>query len=262
MRTIRVVNGNPIVFLLLCVELCVAIFPREESERHAYIIVSTAGDLSSAARDAVAHGVAFARRGFVLHYFLDVGKPDHGQTSEKDVIIARLKEHNIQSFTISEENALDLDLGLFVSVSHPVDILVAISSHGWISDTSHEYITFKSRRYTDIEIRNWFTPLQNNPLVQVLVLVDTCHSGNMCKFPHRGSSLPPSAHICSISACTDAETDSDDISDEFGLGGGLTTSVMDFLNEDLSETFQINNLYNRCRQRLRCAGRHPQMCWL
>lgn len=251
-------------YLLCLLPVATALFPQPNSLRHAYIIASTSGDLPSAARDVVTYGLVFAQRGFHLHLYLDVS-PSELQSIKRqlgDVIIHQTLD------------TLPSELAAYKSMKGPIDLLVTISSHGWLSGVG-EYIVFQGRQYSNTVISKWFTPLagantlqKNVPgrnispetSLQILILVDTCHSGHMTGFPRGGSQLPSTAKICSISACSDTEQDSDDISDQFGFGGGLTTAVVDFIGA--KESFDINQLYNQCSERVRCNNMHPQMCWL
>ncbi len=243
--------------LLLCVGVHATPFPRPNSNRHAYIIVSSAGNLPSAVRDAVTHGVVWSRRGFALHYYLDVS------TTQREYITTQLNTRHLQATFDSTSKAVEVDIA--GSLRHAtgeaaaVDIVVAIAAHGYRSG-NHNYIIFAGNQITDVNLASWFAPLNALHHVRALALVDTCHSGSMVGFTKTGPTLPTTATVCSLSACSNAESDMDDLSDEFGFGGGLTACVVNNIGFDTP--FEVDALSAACRHRMQAFGTHPQLTWL
>jgi hypothetical protein len=83
-------------------------------------------------------------------------------------------------------------------------------------------------------------PLRSS-YIRVLALIDTCHSGTLLNLPVYTTNFldrvsivgrPELKETCaspivSISACSDAQTSEDDVSSEFGFGGGLISAFLD-----------------------------------
>jgi len=227
------------ILLLLCSVTGTNIFPRPGTQRYAYIIASSAGNLPSASRDVVTYTLLFERLGFEIYYIIEVNAHEYTQ------ITTRLG-HDINIMEISE---VPKRLSQY---SNDVDLAITISCHGFTSGT-HDYIKFKGVVYTNEVLRTWFSQTH----AKTLILVDTCHSGNMCGLDQtrRSESI-----ITSISSCSRSEMDQDDISSEFGFGGGLTTAFADYIGDKTA--FEIDDLYHRCQSRLQNNAMHPQMCWL
>ena len=240
-----------LLLLLLVLSYGTALtFPRPNSERHAFIVCSSAGNLPSAANDAITHAVVWARLGFTLHHYLDVTPPQLTRIAD------RLRQHQLKT-TIHSIEAFQNDLLALTSLHYPIapiDVIVALSSHGYRGN-GHNYILFGGQQITDTQLRSWFMPLTAYSHIRVVAFVDTCHSGSMLGFTKTQATT-----ICSISACNNAESDMDDISTEFGFSGGLTAAVMDTLGN--AESFDVGALYTSCRQRLAAFGTHPQLTGL
>lgn len=236
------------------------IISRPGADKFAYICINTNPGLPSAARDAIAHGITFGKRGFKLNYYFDVNDREY------NTIIAKLRDEKLDLYASRNLDELKVTLAKHAETKKETDIIVAISSHGYREAHIIDYIKFGGKAYMDTTIESWFEPLKSNQLIKCLILVDTCHSAHMCKFPYSGPDLPKEAHICSISACADQQSDMDDISSNFGFGGGLTSAVMDYLDTSSrlngSESFSINDLFIKCNERLLKAGVHPMLCWL
>jgi hypothetical protein len=237
--------------------------PRQNSERHAYIIISTDGNLPSAARDAISHGIAWSRRGFKLHYYLDTS------AIQQATIGSKLTEAKITASISADIKELASELKTHSEAKSPIDIIVAISSHGYVtnpqSSAKDEFIKFKGRQIVNDTLLGWFTPLKGKAHIRCVVFIDTCHSGTMCNFPGTvadNAKLPKDVTVCSISACSVQQFDMDDISVQFGFGGGLTSALMDALGVKTTHSLNIDDIFNAIRTRMKIANIHPQLYWL
>lgn len=228
-------------------------FPREQTKKYAYLVASTAGGLPSALSDAVIHIKIWSRLGFQVTLFLDA----------KDT--AQFRKRCELKVTIESDLATLKDrLQVHATTKEPTDLVLVFGSHGevgarQISGTPQQKIVFDEKTYSNFELGSWITPLQENTKVRLLGLIDTCHSGYMLDLSKRGLSLPKGVQVCSISACDHLQMDSDDISDDFGFGGGLTTKVADFLH-GVTSSFSVQELYDYCRGQLKTV--HPQLSWM
>lgn len=217
--------------------------PRPDAERVAYIVASTQGNLPSASRDVFSYTSTFSRLNFTINHILDTSDR---LTSDRRML--DLQANRLSSLDALKDALLDIS-----KVEHPLDLIITLSSHGWCGG----YIRFKQDTYRRNTFREWLAPLKNNKYVNGLILVDTCYSGTLIGLT--ASRPTGQAKIASISACNDHERVSDDISDLFGFGGGLTSCVMDYLKD---KTLTVEDLYLYCRRRLQRQGIHPQLRWL
>lgn len=214
---------------------------------HAFIIASTSGNLYSASRDAITYGALWSKYNFTLHYYLDV------TVQEKISIETNLHKRGL-NYTYGNIENIQQD----ISNCSTCNKIVSISSHGYISGSTN-YITLKGKRYTSHDVTSWF---QNNDQGKTLILVDTCHSGSMIKLSHgEYTAQANTAKVCSISACSDNELDMDDISTNFGYGGGLTSAIADLIGETAIADINISDIYTSCCKRLICLNQHPKLCW-
>ena len=234
------------LYLLLSLFFIAEAFPRSNVGLEAHIVASSAGNLPSASYDAIAIGTTFQRRGFKLHFYLDVTQQQLSKITK--------------TFPTATYHANLDDLKGFDRENYtPTDYLITVSSHAY-KGRSGTYIQFKGVTYPATNIAQWITPLSSQD--RVLMLIDTCHSGNFLNLPHVDSEMK-NAIVCTISACSSHQMNSDDISTKYGFGGGLTTSVLDYISTiDDKDEIKVHDLYSYCHKRLRCAGVNPQMCWL
>ncbi|CAH6418864.1 Hypothetical protein POVN_LOCUS588 [uncultured virus] len=216
--------------------------------REAHLIASSADGLPSAARDVVAYSTLFGRRGFTLYCYLDV------TPVEANRIATLLRNFNVHIET--DLILLPQRLALLAYRKVPTDVVVTISSHGYWS--GQNYIRFKGKQLPSITFTAWLTPLASNLDVHALVLIDTCHSGMMCNLPLASTNQGGEGRLHAIAACSNVESDRDDLSTEFGFGGGLTSSVADYLGTNTA-AFDIKALYTACLTRLRKNAMTPQL---
>lgn len=205
------------------------VIPHTDSkERVAYIIASSSGNLPSAARDVTTYYDIFTRMGFSVEMILDVS-PKELQTIRTHI----------------STDTIHTDLNDFPElISHhdvDTDVIVTISGHGY-----DNYIKFNGISYNNQEISTWI----KSSKAHVFVMIDTCHSGNLCPIPSKNRER---IHV--LTACSSSEMDNDDISTEFGFGGGLTASFADYIS--CKNEIDLEQLYEYCRQRLALANQHP-----
>lgn len=135
------------------------------------------------------------------------------------------------------------------SASH--DVLFSLSAHGYSgaaasaasrreeADGQDEYVLVGGVRVFDHEMRDaLYGPMDAG--CTSLCLIDTCRSGTMLDLPFFSinamdfTHVPvehlalPAASFC-ISACSDAESNGEDVSDFGGWGGRLTSQFLDYV---------------------------------
>ena len=225
-----------LLILLLGAAMCQA-FPREGSPKYAYIVASTAGNLPSAARDALTHGVLWSRRGFQLRYYLDFSLQEY-------VTLQRNLQQRGLSATFGEMQLLTQDL----SREEGADIILTISAHGY--QQPYHHIVFKGKR---LEPRHWLNGYHQHPTIKVMAVIDTCHSGPMMGLTRQDGS------ICSLAACRAEQSVMDDLSTEFGFGGGLTSCLADVLG--INPSLDVQTILTRCQARMACTGAQPHLTW-
>lgn len=140
----------------------------------------------------------------------------------------------------------------------PADIFLAISAHGYQEynrdstqvDKLDEYFFFNGSKIIDDLMSEKLSKLHYG--VKMLALIDTCHSETMLdlhQIKHPG--------LISISACGDTQSSMQDISDDYGYGGGLVCAFADYLKENSSnKEIVIKDLYSYVYKRLLNLRQH------
>ena len=83
----------------------------------------------------------------------------------------------------------------------------------------------------------------------MLALIDTCHSETMLDLHHIKH-----PGLVAISACADTQSSMQDISQDFGYGGGLVCAFADYLKD--KDSINIKDLYTNVYKRLLNFGQH------
>jgi len=217
--------------------LLLFIFSLSTSEKHAYIISSSAGDLPSAFHDVMTYSTIMKKIGYTTHYILD------------------LTPNEMKSVDISENVYTNLNVlpQLLSSLTDRDEAIITLSSHGFLSTfDSDYYIKFGNDVYTHSTIMNWIYTSK----AKTLVIIDTCHSGGICPVYLKPKDT---SHITILTSCSESEMDNDDIS-YLGFGGGLTTAIADYIN--IHYVFSLNdidNIYKYCQERLAKMNQHARL---
>jgi hypothetical protein len=172
--------------------------------------------------------------------------------------LARIVKCNIEY--ISSNNLID-DLS-FAIKSINNNFILCLSSHGYANGDKN-YITWNGIKVTDQQFHDILT---NNihPNLHCLSLIDTCQSGTMLNLNYQTKDLisykPENLsnsilNIVCIGAVDDNEYDQDDISD-FGYGGGLTSSFIDFIHGS-TDLKTIKTFFSYYKNRISQLGHHP-----
>lgn len=138
---------------------------------------------------------------------------------------------------------------------------IMISGHGYQKrddngdekDGLDEYISY----ITDDELYNLLTKIKHK-CKRIVCLTDTCHSGTMFDLDNNKEYN----NIISLSACSDNELSSCDISDVAGFGGSLTVhllSIQNSLEILLTDNFEDikEKIYNPLKDILSLLGQKP-----
>lgn len=142
-------------------------------------------------------------------------------------------------------------------------VLICISGHGYQQfnkeekDSMDEYISFGSGIIKDGILYSLLIEKLKDKCNRVVCLTDTCHSGTMFDIDEKRVGK---RNVFSLSACSDNQLDSCDISN-VGFGGSLTvhlldinTSLRSLLTEDEN---RIKNIVNGLESKLRLLGQKP-----
>lgn len=154
---------------------------------------------------------------------------EHSRLAAKGLISLSLKEPKVEEFSISTLKSL---------LQPHKKIVVSISGHGYSgiqdvneSDNRGEYIQ-ASRIIRDDELFHIF-----NLPSDILILVDTCHSGTMIDLPlvmnsdgsyRQENKNITRGNIISISSVSDSQLSMDSFS-TYGFGGNLISNYIDFV---------------------------------
>jgi hypothetical protein len=149
------------------------------------------------------------------------------------------------------------------------NFILNISSHGYCTGNSHNYINFNGKIINDCDFHDC---LNNNLTINIfcLIFVDTCQSGSMFNLNYKTKNLSnysienmsdSTLNIYCIGAVDDNEYDQDDLS-EFGYGGGLTCALIDYFYE--YKTFDdnlidIKDFFLYYKNRIHKSGKHPTL---
>lgn len=143
------------------------------------------------------------------------------------------------------------------------NFILCLSSHGYANGDKN-YIMWNNHKITDQQFHDILT---NNMLktLHCLSLIDTCQSGTMLNLNYQTKDLvvykPENLsdsilNIVCIGAVDDTEYDQDDISD-FGYGGGLTSSFIDFIHNDANDIKTIKTFFVYYKNRISALNHHP-----
>jgi hypothetical protein len=213
-------------------------FPRQNSKKYSIVICGTSG-LKSAIRDGHSLSTVMSERGF-------------------ETILAIDSESSNSIRTIE---GVTKEIERIKKIGGDIDLFISISAHGYTSGRGSNYFYFGGKKVGRQIMRPWFNGLKY-PNAQVLVLIDTCHSENMVGFQRRepipstatngsGSSGGGGIHGLALAGCRQHQSLSEDTSDRFGYGGGLTSAFLDALGDSKEVTFEM---LKQCQLRLKSFG--------
>lgn len=224
-----------------------------------FIIVINSANLYSSICDAVNLIHLYSEKFVPRNIFVVINNANTTSIIEKKV---NEKVHVTSDVKyITSCNLVD-DLALVIkSISN--NFILCLSSHGYANGDKN-YIIWNGRKITDQQFHDVLT---NNMLktLHCLSLIDTCQSGTMLNLnyqtkdliSYRPENLSDSVlNIVCIGAVDDNEYDQDDISD-FGYGGGLTSSLIDFMHSDTSSTKTIKTFFLYYKNRISVLSHHP-----
>lgn len=223
-------------------------FPRESTKKIQIVICATQG-LASAKRDAYALTTVMQRLGFRTFILID---------SNSD--IAWLKQKFGKNDKIRYMDSMTQVGQIFNFIKkrkEPYDIFVSISGHGFLGAGS-SYFIFAGQTIDKNVMRPWYVGLENTKH-HVFTLIDTCHSGNMVGFQKinprefRGLGESQLWTPMALAGCSATQSLMQDISTEFGYGGGLTSAFLDAIGEG---PFDLNAVASQCCARLLHLGCH------
>lgn len=217
-------------------------FPCETSKDRIHISICGTQGLKSARRDAYAMSTSMKRLGFKSLIAID-------NFDDVEWLKSKLSEAKITTNLDSVTQTLD-----HIRKSRvPTDVLISISAHGYTSGPGSNYFIFDGRRVDRKIMRPWFDGFDSR-LHHIIVIIDTCHSGNMIGFQRPGLCLSD-GHIASpitLSGCRQSQCLMEDISDEFGYGGGLTAAFVDAIKSGVP--FNLSEVADCCKSRIAKLG--------
>jgi hypothetical protein len=222
-------------------------FPRDNVKGILIAICGTQG-LPSSKRDGYALSDCFAKLGFQTYVFID-------NRNDGDWIKDRKRDVNV----LSNLSLLPALLNKFKGETY--DIVITVSAHGYSRGGSH--FLFDGRRISKSVMRPWYKGFEKSKC-RVLTLLDTCHSENMTGFPksgmsdNRGRSLQQQQdgtfNPMTFSGCRINQSLMEDVSNEYGYGGGLTSAFLDIIEG--KDEFDLREVGKRCEARVRLLGAH------
>lgn len=143
------------------------------------------------------------------------------------------------------------------------NFIMCLSSHGY-ANGDNNYIIWNGCKVTDQQFHDVITNNISNS-VHCFSLIDTCQSGTMLNLNYQTKDLisykPENLsdsilNIVCIGAVDDNEYDQDDISD-FGYGGGLTSSFIDFMHNNICDVKTIRTFFIYYKNRISVLNHHP-----
>jgi hypothetical protein len=228
-------------------------FPRDNVKGILIAICGTKG-LASSKRDGYAVSDRFTKLGFQPYVFIDNRKD--GEWIKKS-----FKNTN-PTKSIDVLNDLSLLSKLMNKFKGGTyDIVITVSAHGYSSGGSHFY--FNGRSIGRSTMRPWYKGFEKSNC-RVLTLLDTCHSENMTGFQKRGitdsrgNSLQQQQdgtfNPITFSGCRINQSLMEDISNEYGYGGGLTSAFLDTIEG--KDKFDLVDVGKKCEARVKSLGAH------
>ena len=213
-------------------------FPRTNSIKTCICIAGTQG-LISAKRDAVSIGTVMSRLGFDILVVID---------NQRDMLW--IKERLPRAKFTSSINDVMTELNQISESSQPNDVFISISAHGYVSGKANNYFIFNGSKINRQLMRKWYTNLEYDRY-KVITLIDTCHSENMVGYQNNYNFEHMSNNIA-IAGCSQRQSLMEDISDEFGYGGGLTSAFLDAIGQN--QPFDVNLMIKSCSLRISKLG--------
>lgn len=220
----------------------IQMFPCEISKDRFHISICGTQGLKSTRRDAYAMSISMKRLGFKSLIAID-------NFDDIEWLKSRLPEVKT---TISLDHVTQT-LDLIRKSSVPTDVLISISAHGYTSGHQSNYFIFDGRKVDRKIMRPWFEGFDSR-LHHIVVIIDTCHSGNMTGFQRHGLCLADGqiASPITLSGCRQTQCLMEDISDEFGYGGGLTAAFVDAIKSGIP--FNVGAVADQCKSRIAKLG--------
>lgn len=211
--------------------------------------------LKSAKRDVYAYASFFSKHGF--HPYICIDDPKDLQW-----VVERLKHEGIESYSVVDGFAsIAHHLHDIAQATHPCDVIMTVSAHGF-GGTQTNFFMHHGVRIDGAILRQLYKPFEatNNCIHRVVTFIDTCHSGNMTNFQH---AVPVTeavsdikGSIVAIAGCTPTQSLMEDISDQYGYGGGLTAAILDGLKDIKGDAFDLNVLAEYVYGRVLKLGAH------
>jgi hypothetical protein len=229
-------------------------FPSPTTHKSAVCIVNSA-NLPSATLDGKNLGTTLATLGFnEIIIIVDSDNAKKRLISSNNVVVVAQNKNELISYLLEHIKTLN-------AMNRPVDFVFTLSSHGYACG-NHNYINFDGSIINDSEFHNIFNSLSKN--IRCLALIDTCQSGTMLNLRYCTSNClniidenvenNSDVNLVCISAVSDCQSDSDDIS-ELGYGGGLTCGFIDYVFEKNHLT--VGDFYKAQCQRVISSGVNP-----
>lgn len=263
-------------------------FPRQNTSRNkrvGIIVGFSSGGLPSTLRDVahlffiLKHKWSFGNLKVILETRDEVNKVRVRLSNLCDEYKSSNKTAVLESFRpIIPKNKSEFLLTLSSSVAklEKSDIFVSLSCHGYSmrssgsspneSDGRDEYIKFRGSPVKDDDLHRALVGTLPDKKNNMFVLVDTCHSGTMIDLKynkltkqkeHNFADIKTSCDISSFSGCSDSQLSRDDISYDFGFGGGLTSAFLDSCAK-LPDGFNICTTFSKISKPLNKMGQKPQ----
>jgi hypothetical protein len=135
------------------------------------------------------------------------------------------------------------------------DIVISISAHGFNSGKNN-YFYFNGSKIDKTVMKGWYRGFKGTKN-RVITLIDTCHSENMVGFSKKGLSQKQTDGTFKpivFSGCGLNQSLMEDISDEYGYGGGLTSAFLDATKG--MDRFNLDNIAIKCETRVKKLGSH------
>lgn len=257
------------------------VFPDPSAELHVLLIGLSCGEsLPSAVRDAEHLAVVALHRWKASRVVIVV---------ENDTDAAHVRAHLTPDELARADVRVIQNKGAFLSLcesfaagaekkAQRIDLLVALSSHGYRCTAPKSSKQDGKTGPDDDCIYLCGAPILDNDLhgslvrplrssdVRMLTLLDTCHSGTLLSLPACTTNFldltwvgredtSQKALVASISACSDGQSSQDDVSSEFGFGGGLISAFLDLWQPKQT----VGQLFSALAHRLQSMGQTPTL---
>ena len=213
------------------------LFPRKDTYRTIFCICST-HNLVSAKRDGYAMAHRFLQLGFTPIIIID-------SKSEGQWIDDKFEGRVQIVYTL---DIISKFTSLLKDEPIPNDVIINISGHGYNSN-EHNFFLFNGIRIDRKIMREWYRGLEESNH-QIVTFIDTCHSQNMVGFQKKEGIQE--SQLIAIAGCSKSESLMENISDEYGYGGGLTCSILDAIKG--KKFFDLRKLTNKCKGDLSKLG--------